>query len=102
MSVLYACECGQYYPQQELYCCLGCQRLNCTVCTSEEIATYYCPQCLDISTPSEAANFNHRQVDLLSSRNIFIFIIISHALQWVNYNDFFRFYWVDFLNLMTP
>eukprot|EP01113_Clastostelium_recurvatum_P041447 TRINITY_DN6584_c0_g1_i2.p1 TRINITY_DN6584_c0_g1~~TRINITY_DN6584_c0_g1_i2.p1 ORF type:complete len:427 (-),score=68.75 TRINITY_DN6584_c0_g1_i2:7-1287(-) len=58
-QVLFRCECSRSFPMDELYYCYNCQKLECRFCITEEIDSYYCPNCLDILASAEAQqNFN--------------------------------------------
>ena len=58
-SVSYSCECGRFYPIENLYYCHPCQKLACTFCITQEIDSYYCPNCLENMPSAEALTYKN-------------------------------------------
>eukprot|EP01112_Ceratiomyxa_fruticulosa_P010763 TRINITY_DN2863_c0_g2_i4.p1 TRINITY_DN2863_c0_g2~~TRINITY_DN2863_c0_g2_i4.p1 ORF type:complete len:416 (-),score=70.52 TRINITY_DN2863_c0_g2_i4:186-1433(-) len=57
--VKYSCSCGNVVPLETMYYCYHCQKIECKFCITEEIDSYFCPNCLDNMASAEAMqNFN--------------------------------------------
>jgi len=53
-SIHYSCHCDKLFTLAELYYCNGCQKNTCKYCITEEIDSYYCPNCLENLASAEA------------------------------------------------
>lgn len=58
--IKYGCECGRYFPIQDLYYCQHCQKISCSFCVTQEIESYFCPNCLELMASSEAMVYKNR------------------------------------------
>lgn len=57
LSLSYECSCGRLSPSlAPLYWCRSCSGLQCGLCTSSSVDTYFCPSCLNsvFTTPAFA------------------------------------------------
>lgn len=53
-KITYSCNCDKQFTLPELYYCNGCQKITCPFCITEEIDSYYCPNCLENMASAEA------------------------------------------------
>jgi len=58
-NITYGCDCGRSFPLETLYYCQSCQKITCKFCVTQEIDSYYCPNCLENMASSEAMLFKN-------------------------------------------
>mmetsp|Transcript_29160 Transcript_29160/g.41036 ORF Transcript_29160/g.41036 Transcript_29160/m.41036 type:complete len:514 (+) Transcript_29160:1220-2761(+) len=59
-KVGYKCDCSRLFDiSEELYYCQGCQKMRCSFCVTQEIDSFYCPNCLDNMASSEATTYKN-------------------------------------------
>lgn len=77
-TIKYSCMCEKLFTLPELYYCNGCQKNACKFCVTEEIDSYYCPNCLENLASAEALlNQNRYNNDKLEIQ--FFFFLIKCA-----------------------
>ncbi|PRP87410.1 hypothetical protein PROFUN_00621 [Planoprotostelium fungivorum] len=57
----YHCGCNQrgHVIDSPLYLCHKCAKLKCTECTTQEIDSFFCPQCMENMSSSEVTHFRN-------------------------------------------
>ncbi|KAJ3413066.1 hypothetical protein HDV05_008587 [Chytridiales sp. JEL 0842] len=56
------------FPLQKMYYCTHCLELRCSICLQEEIASYYCPNCLfEVPTASVKAEKNSTETHVITA-----------------------------------
>eukprot|EP01089_Gocevia_fonbrunei_P000613 TRINITY_DN10613_c0_g1_i1.p1 TRINITY_DN10613_c0_g1~~TRINITY_DN10613_c0_g1_i1.p1 ORF type:complete len:419 (+),score=69.94 TRINITY_DN10613_c0_g1_i1:75-1331(+) len=59
-SVKFQCCCSRFFELQYLYYCQECKDIKCSLCVSQEIDSFYCPNCLDNMTTYDSMLFRNR------------------------------------------
>ena len=52
--VHYRCKCDRQFILEEMYACLKCSKSLCRFCMEEDIDYFYCKNCNDVLSVSEA------------------------------------------------
>eukprot|EP01114_Cavostelium_apophysatum_P023246 TRINITY_DN8700_c0_g1_i1.p1 TRINITY_DN8700_c0_g1~~TRINITY_DN8700_c0_g1_i1.p1 ORF type:complete len:449 (+),score=92.49 TRINITY_DN8700_c0_g1_i1:71-1417(+) len=58
-GIHYSCSCKRFFLLDRLYYCQGCQTTACKFCVTQEIDSYYCPNCLENMASSEAMHYKN-------------------------------------------
>jgi len=59
MGIFYGCKCERFFIIDQLYYCHSCQSTTCKFCTTQEIDSYYCPNCLENMPSTEAMMYKN-------------------------------------------
>jgi len=53
-------SCEFSFPLERVYCCKKCSHVVCPLCVDEELASFYCPQCLAVVASRQALELDNR------------------------------------------